>query len=194
MLASSVVGERATEALLTFEDVAQFDTSSQAGELEAGTWVPVTRSTWLHGEIVANITVLLGLYVREHREFSLSTGDPGTRLARAPDVLRGPDVAVVASERKPKGTGVDGWLDGAPDLVVEVVGDAQSPAKLVSKVLEYLHAGARMVWVVDGLARRVIVYTPPNATAVVGPDDELTAGDVLPGFVCRVNELFPDEA
>ncbi len=184
------MAERARDQPLTFEDVAAFDPDSKAGELDAGEWVPVTRNTWLHGKIVANVTVLLGLHVRQHPELSLSAGDPGTRLSRGPDVLRGPDVGVVRIEREPKGTGSDGWLEGAPDLAVEVVGDAQSPAELTRKALQYLRAGAGMVWVVDGLARRVVVYTPPNAVAVLSADDTLNGGDVLPGFSCRVAEFF----
>jgi len=36
----------------------------------------------------------------------------------------------------------------------------------------------------------VIVYTPPNAVAVLGADDVLDGGALLPGFSCRVGELF----
>ena len=77
------MAERARHEPLTFEDVAAFDPDSKAGELEAGSWVPVTRNTWLHGKIVANITVMLGLHVRQHPELSLSAGDPGTRSTRS---------------------------------------------------------------------------------------------------------------
>lgn len=31
---------------------------------------------------------------------------------------------------------------------------------------------------------------PPNTFAVLGSDDELDGGDVLPGFRCRVKQLF----
>ncbi len=184
------MGERARDLPLTFEEAARLDPDTEAGELDGGTWVPVTRSTWLHGKVAANITVLLGLYVREHPELSLSTGDPGTRLSRAPDVLRGPDIGVARVEREPTGEGSEGWLDGAPDLAVEVIGDSQSPSELARKALEYLGAGAQMVWVVDPGPRRVIVYTPPNAVAVLGAEDLLDGGPVLPGFSCRVGELF----
>ncbi len=68
------------------------------------------------------------------------------------------------------GRGEHGWLEGAPGVAIEVVGDTQSIATTMTKGLEYLGAGSRRVWLVDSEARR--------------------GEDVLPGFRCRVAELF----
>ncbi len=175
---------------MTFEEAAVLDPDTHAGELVAGRWVPVTRNTLRHGEILVNIAALLKAYTRVNRAFRVSGGDPGTKLGRQPDVLRGPDVAVVSADRWPEGAGAAGWLEGAPDLAVEVAGDAQPASELARKALEYLAAGGRMVWVVDPSPRRVIVYFPPDHVRVLGPDDEIDGVDVLPGFRCRVAEFF----
>lgn len=175
---------------MTFGEAASLDPDACAGELDAGRWVPVTRNTLRHGEILVNVASILKAWARANRGYRVSGGDPGTKLGRDPDVLRGPDVAVVRSERWPEGTGAEGWLDGAPDLAVEVVGDGQAPSELAKKALEYLAAGGRMVWVVDPAPRRVIVYWSPNHVRVLGQDDEIEGGDVLPGFHCRVVEFF----
>ena len=68
---------------------------------------------------------------------------------------------IVRQERVPTGTGADGWLEGAPDVAVEIVGDGQSVAQLIKKALEYLRAGARAVWVLDPDARSVVVVAAP---------------------------------
>ena len=175
---------------MTFEDAARLDPDEAGGELDAGRWVPLTKNTWRHGEIVGNAHFLLLGYARRHRGWSVAVGDPGTKLASNPDVLRGPDVAIVRSDRRPRGRGVEGWLDGAPDVVVEVVGDAQSTGDLAKKALEYMAAGARRVWVLDPESERVIVYSPPNALRVLSGADLLDGEDVLPGFSCAVSELF----
>lgn len=175
---------------MTFEEAAGLDPDAAGGELDAGSWVPVTRNTLRHGEILINVAALLKAYTRSNRGLRVSGGDPGTKLGRDPDVLRGPDIAVVRAERWPEGTGAAGWLEGAPDLAVEVAGDAQPASELARKALEYLAAGGRMVWVVDPGPRRVIVYWPPNQIRVIGPDDEIDGGNVLPGFRCRVAEFF----
>jgi Uma2 family endonuclease len=107
---------------MTFEEAAKLDPDEHRGDIVNGAWIPMTKSTWRHGVILARITVLLGIYLRTRPEFSLASADPGVKLSRDPDVLRGPDVAVVRVDRVPTGRGVEGWLDGAPDLAVEVVG------------------------------------------------------------------------
>ncbi len=174
----------------TFSEAASLDPDEQAGELDQGRWVPVTRGTWRHGIVVVNIAVLLKQYAKATGGFSVAAADPGTKLARDPDVLRGPDVGVVRSERIPTGTGADGWLEGAPDVAVEVIGDAQTHSDLARKALEYLAGGAKMVWVVDAERARVVLYTPPDRVRVLAHEDVLDGGEALPGFSCRVSELF----
>lgn len=175
---------------MTFEEAARLDPNEQPGEIVDGEWIPVTKSTWRHGEITSAINFLLRLYAREHPGWSVSVADPGVKLARNPDRLRGPDVAMVRAERVPTGKGVDGWLDGAPDVAVEVAGDSQTISEMTKKALEYLAAGAQMVWIVDAEPRRVVLFTPPDHVKILGPDDVLEGGDVLPGFSCKVAEMF----
>jgi Uma2 family endonuclease len=175
---------------MSFDEAARLDPDRRPGELDAGRWVPVTRSTWRHGQIVGNVYVLLRAYARAHPGWSVSVGDPGTKLGHDPDVLRGPDTAIVRADREPTGTGAAGWLDGAPDVAVEVVGDAQSVSEVTRKALQYLAAGGRMVWLLDPGPRRLLLFTPPSALRVLGPDEMLDGGDVLPGFSATVAELF----
>jgi Uma2 family endonuclease len=178
------------EKLLTFDDVARIDPDAQAGELVDGRWLAVTRNTWWHGELVGNVYSLLRTYARQHPGWSVAVGDPGTKLQRSPDTLRGPDVAIVRADRVPKGKGSAGWLEGAPDVAVEVMGDDQTPSQLAKKALEYLAAGAKQVWVVDGDAESVMVYTPPDHVRVLAKDESLDGNDALPGFASKVAALF----
>jgi Uma2 family endonuclease len=97
---------------------------------------------------------------------------------------------MIRAEREPRGRGVDGWLEGAPDVAVEVKGDDASVSELLRKALEYLAAGARLVWIVDPDAEQVVALTPPDHTRVLGRDETLDGGDVLPGFACSVADLF----
>jgi Uma2 family endonuclease len=177
---------------MTFEEAALLDPDEQGGELEEGMWVAVTRGTWRHGEIVLNIGTLLKLYSRQNPDFSVATADPGTKLSRSPDVLRGPDVGVVRRQRRPEGKGSKGWLDGAPDVAVEVIGDEQTISSMTKKALEYLAAGAKMVWLVDPDPQRLLIFTPPDHVRILGADDRLDGGEVLPGFACAVREFFDE--
>ncbi|HEX6766104.1 MAG TPA: Uma2 family endonuclease [Polyangiaceae bacterium] len=175
---------------LTLEEAARLDPDEFAGELEGGVFVPMTKGTWRHGVITGNVYAALRAYARKNSDFSVSVGDPGTKLSRDPDTLRGPDVAIVRTERVPRGRGASGWLEGAPDVAVEVVGDAQSVSELTKKALEYLAAGAKAVWVIDPEPRHVVIFAPNEQVRVVGPGDVVDAPEALPGFACSVDELF----
>jgi len=175
---------------MTFHDAARLDPDEHSGELDEGRWVPVTKNPWRPGRVIFNVCFVLGQYAKQHPGWSISAGDPGTKLARNPDRLRGPDVGMVRAEREPTGKGVDGWLEGAPDVVVEVIGDGQSSSELAKKALEYLAAGAKVVWVLDPDPQTVVLFMPPNRVQILGRDEILDGGDVLPGFSCKVAELF----
>ncbi len=70
------------------------------------------------------------------------------------------------------------------------MGDDSRPGELTRKVLEYLAAGSKQVWVIDGAAELVMVYTPPDHVSVLGKDGRLDGGDALPGFSCKVAKIF----
>jgi Uma2 family endonuclease len=175
---------------MTFEEAALLDPDETPGELDEGRFVPMPNNTWRHGEIAGNVYYLLRAYARQHPGWSVAVGDPGTKLRRNPDTLRGPDVAIVRAERKPEGRGAEGWLDGAPDVAVEVLGDTQKLSELFTKALEYIAAGGKMVWVLEPETARVLVFTPPNQIRLLRSEETLDGGDVLPGFSCRVGEMF----
>lgn len=150
----------------------------------------MTRNTWRHGEILIRVGALLHAYASSHPGWSVSGGDPGTKLSHDPDVLRGLDIGIARAERRPIGLGADGWLEGAPEVAVEILGDARGAAHLSGQALEYLAAGSKLVWVFDASVERVMVFTPPDHIRVLGRDDTLDGGDTLPGFSCQVRELF----
>jgi Uma2 family endonuclease len=185
------VAERAYSPLpMTFEDAARLDPDRDPGEVAAGEWIPMSRNTWRHAEILINVGALLKEWARRSPGWRVGGGDPGAKLTRDPDTLRGPDVAVIREERRPTGRGVEGWLEGAPDLAVEVQGDDQPQSAVLRKAQEYLAAGALMVWVVEPATRQVMVVTPPDRFVVLEAEETLDGGDALPGFSCRVSEFF----
>jgi Uma2 family endonuclease len=71
-----------------------------------------------------------------------------------------------------------------------VTGETQKATRLARKALEYLAAGSQLVWVVDPDEELVMVFASGHQVQVLGPDDTLDGGDVLPGFSCKVSEFF----
>lgn len=82
-----------------------------------------------------------------------------------------------------------GFLDLAPDLVVEVVGPSDRAVAVAEKTRTWLDAGVSVVWVVYPAPGFVAVHTR-GAVVEVGRDGELDCGDVLPGLRIAVADLF----
>jgi Uma2 family endonuclease len=111
----------------------------------------------------------------------------------APGVVRLPDVAFIRWDRLLDTTGrLPDVAPVAPDLVIELPTQANTPAELTRKYREFFTAGTRLLWEVDLDARTVAVYTDPWSHTVLSAADALTGGDVLSGFTLPLSDLFDD--
>jgi Uma2 family endonuclease len=109
-----------------------------------------------------------------------------------PNKARRPDVSLILRDRMTVEHFAEGYLTIPPDLAVEVVSPRDSAYDVEEKVLEYLAVGVRLVWVVYPPTQTISVRRRDRSSSVLYPDDELSGEDVLPGFVCRVGDIFKD--
>jgi len=77
--------------------------------------------------------------------------------------LREADVAWVSRERW-AATDPEGYVCGAPDLVIEVLSPSNSASEVIEKEQLCLENGAKEFWVVDPKCRHVKVSTPDGLT------------------------------
>jgi Uma2 family endonuclease len=139
---------------------------------------------------VALIT-LLWSFVR-HRNLGLVTSE-ASLIRLAPGLVRIPDVAFISWERLPdRRMPTEPIPDLAPDLVVEVLSESNTPGEMARKRHEYFAAGVRLVWLVDPVTRTVEVYTTPDQPTVLHKGRTLEGGAVLPGFTLSLQELFAE--
>ena len=143
-----------------------------------------------HGAVVFNISLLLGQHVKSNNLGVCFAAETGFKIASDPDTVRAPDVAFVSRGRIPEGGIPKKFWDGAPDLAVEVVSPGDTYAEVEEKVEEWLAAGARAVWVFNPKRRSVSVHRSMTDVTRLTEDDELDGGDVVPGFRCKVSEVF----
>ena len=155
-------------------------------ELVRGEIVEMTPVGGEHGHIVGLLLALLVPFVRKHK-LGAAGAEWGFVLARNPDIVRGPDVAFVA---RLKDKIPPEFIEGPPDLAVEVVSPADRAGEVQVKVREYLKYGTRLVWMVEPRSKTVTAYYPSGEAHVYAGDEAVTGGDVLPGFSFRPSELF----
>ncbi len=158
-------------------------------EIDDGELVIMSPAGSRHAQIVANVTSVLVDFVRPRKLGSVLSGEPGVYLRREPrQTLRGVDVAFFAVEGAQRIRGQRGFAEVAPDLAVEV--DDPSEPDLRGKVAEYLAAGVRAVWIVDPESESLTRHAPGEAPHTWSSPDGVVEEPVMPGFSCRLRDLF----
>ena len=109
----------------------------------------------------------------------------------AVDKVRRADVSVIVFDRmSPEQYAASGHISICPDLVVEVTSPNDMVGDVTLKRIEWLAAGAKLVWVVNPADRSVSAYQPDTRPVVYTADDTLPGEPVLPGFTVPVADLF----
>lgn len=160
-------------------------------ELVRGELIMMTPEGFEHGCIAAALCSRLSVFVRQEKLGLVTGAKTGFQIRRDPDTVRAPDVGFVRAERVPP-TRTRGFFQGPPDLAVEVLSPDDRASEVLAKVNDWLAAGCLAVWVVDPAKRAVSVYRKEAQTITWGTADELSGGDLLPGFRLPVGEIFAE--
>lgn len=180
-----------TTELLTAEDLWRRPNDHMRHELVRGELRTMAPAGGEHGYIGMQLSVQLANYVRQHKLGVVLCAETGFVLTHNPDTVRAPDAAFISQTRIPI-TGIpQKFWPGAPDLAVEVVSPSDKLREIEEKVDDWLAAGTALVWVINPKRRRVTVYRPPRSVTILTADEELDGQEVVPGFRCRVGDLFP---
>ena len=179
------------EKLLTAEEFGQLRGLSNGlrHELVRGRVVSRPLRTWRCAEITGNIAFVLKQFVNATSIGGVSIG-AGFITERGPDTVRAPDVAFMMKSRMPTSGRVNRYLDGSPDLCVEVLSEKDSNKAFTDRVESYLRTGARAVWLFRSGDRTVLEYRETGFSDVLSSEMFLNGNDVLPGFSCPVSDFF----
>lgn len=141
--------------------------------------------------IVTKAITLIGKYNEATPRGWLFNTDCGYQcFPDAPNKVRKPDVSFVCFGRFPNEQVPDGYIELPPDLSIEVLSPNDLDYETDLKVEELLAAGVRLIWVINPESHTVLVYRANGSIVGLREYDELSGEDVLPGFRCRVAELF----
>lgn len=131
----------------------------------------------------------LNLFLAKNK-LGIITGPDGA-LRLMPGLVRIPDISFLSWDHLPNRKIPRKPIpDLYPDLAVEVLSRKNTKAEIDRKLQEYFRSGTRLAWVVDPRKRNVRVYTAAEQFRLVGEDQSLDGGDVLPGLELPLRELF----
>ena len=130
------------KTLLTAEEFYLFCCQNDGRyELVDGEVVEMAPANEQHGAVALNIG---GAFLSYSRRYGVGRAsvETGYVLRRAPDMVRGPDVAFVVAGKDEWESLSDRFSSDAPDIAVEVVSPSNTAAQVERKAEEYLAAGS----------------------------------------------------
>lgn len=143
-----------------------------------------------HQDIVGNLLFELQTYAREH--------DAGFVLTAPLDVIIDehqsvqPDIIFIAKERKEI---IKTWIEGPPDLVVEVASPSTSARDRVLKSRVYAKFGVRHYWIIDPIGKSLEAFKLAGEHyTLIGSaaDGEEFEPELFPGLTIELTKIWPE--
>ena len=128
-----------------------------------------------------NVDTKLGKTFDSSAGFTLDTG-----------AMLSPDASWIAGENWNALSAEDrrGFARICPDFVVELLSHTDRLTDTMRKMEHWLEAGAKLGWLIAPGTESVYIFEPGQPVRpVVGFDQELVAGPVLPGFALELRRL-----
>lgn len=191
---STLTKEKLTEVpqikYMTEEEFLDFCDEDIRAEFIDGEVILHSPTSIKHGSISVFILKLIGLYVDKHDLGSLWSDNIQVRLR--PGLRRVPDLIFVAKENKVKITETE--IDGAPDLVVEIVSADSVDRDWRDKYHEYEKAKVKEYWVIDPNNKRFEIYCLNEEGKFVAQRTEkaIVKSKILPHFWMKPEWLWQE--
>jgi Uma2 family endonuclease len=176
---------------LTYEDYRTFPDDGKRHEIIEGEEYMSPSPTTPHQRIVLNLASMLKAHVEGYEAGEVFVA-PCDVILSDHDIVQ-PDVLFVSDARshivKERG------IEGAPDLIAEVVSEGNRRHDEVRKRRLYARHGVAEYWVIDPALETVKVYREPEggyervAECTAEADDALTT-PLLPDWACPLTQLF----
>lgn len=182
-----------TRTTATVDDVLRLADAGQRYELVNGELVEMSPTNFEHGAIERRIGRRLGDFADANNLGEVVVGEVLFQLDPDGQLARAADVAFVRLERLPGRRSASGVFIGAPDLVVEIISPGNSANEIQQKIHEWLDHGAQIVLAVYPDQRSIVLWRE-NGAVILREDDEMSLDPTIPGFRCKVAELFPSSS
>ena len=181
---------RKTDLLYTYEDYTKFPNDGTRWELIDGVPYAMASPTWRHQAVLGLLYWKLQTHLQMHEKCKviIAPFDVKLNADKGDDTVVQPDLIVVCDPKKIK----KNFMEGAPDLVIEVLSPSTAKHDLRVKFAKYREAGVKEVWFVD--VDGVISTYRLNVTGeydgnIYGAEDEIPVG-ILTDFMISGKDIF----
>ena len=175
---------------LTYEEYLKGPEIKARYDIVDGVMVMPPGPSTQHQRILGQLYMRLRQFVSEQQLGEVFFAPLDILVQREPLRTRQPDLLFVSSER----AGILGQIvEGAPDLVAEILSPSNSRADVEAKLADYALLGVRECWLVSPEARSVEVLTLREGNwarvGMWGMGDQVQS-EVLADIVLPLAELF----
>jgi Uma2 family endonuclease len=158
-------------------------------EVVNGELVMSPKNNFQHGDICGRILRRIGAHAELHRLGVVCDSSTGFWMNN--HNCRAPDVSFISKTRRAglkKPT--TEFFKGAPDLAIEVLSPNNSRREMEERLRDFFESGAQLAWIIDPETESAEICRSMTGRRLLGPGGELDGENVLPGFRCKLSELF----
>jgi Uma2 family endonuclease len=177
---------RTRSGSLVFDDFIRLIGDDQKADLIDGVIYLASPENQDHNQLKLWLSIVVGQYVEQRNLGRVYADKFAYRLTEktAPE----PDLAFVSHERLHRV--LNGYMDGAPDLAVEIVSPDSVDRDYEDKRQRYEAAGLREYWIIDPMeSTEVFLVRRETGFVEVFPENHVFLSQVLPGFRLDVRWL-----
>lgn len=178
----------------TYQDLVGLPSDGQRHEIVDGEHIVTPSPKTKHQQVSTNLAVALGLYLRQNPIGAIFVAPLDVALSNV-DVVQ-PDLLYIARERA--GIITEQNIQGAPDLVVEILSPGTRTTDEVFKRALYERAGVTQYWLVDPELELITIHRrnarPPHAFVAVAhfgaAGGDAISTPLLLGFSLPARDVF----
>jgi Uma2 family endonuclease len=164
-------------------------------ELIDGELVPMSPSFRRHGNTTLAIAGEFAKFIEKHASLGVEGTGAETgfvvRRTLGKTTVVAPDAALFFTAAHPPAT-EDAFVEGAPELAVEVMSSGDTIAETQRKARVYLNAGSEVVWIIDPRRRCAWVLTSDDRKGVKLDESATLAGaPAFEGLSVRLKRVLP---
>lgn len=183
-----------THATITWEDLERLPPDGMRHEIIRGEHVVNAAPNLFHQDVSRNLEIILTLFVKRARLGKVY--DSPVNVLFPDGTMVDPDVVFVSNERrsilKAK------RIEGAPDLIVEVLSESTRQYDEVEKLALYGEFGVTEYWIIDPIPRSVKRFLRDATGAFAHPllitaaNDKTLTTPLFPGLTIDLAEVFEE--
>jgi Uma2 family endonuclease len=181
-----------SEEYYTYADYAKWDTAERYELIDGVPHLMSPAPSPAHQEIVLRLGMIFSAFLEgKPCEVFISPIDVRLNAGSEDDTVLQPDILVVCDDSKIGGKSIN----GAPDLVVEVLSPLSEKYDSGAKLDKYLDAGVRECWIINPEAHTARIYHGNDGADISRSYREADAvkSEVLNGLVVPLSKIFAPE-